>query len=62
MYHLERGITTVHLKEDAPQIILNCEPLKSTKSASSYKVALPTDEVNYVYEPKIWPMGACVRG
>lgn len=65
VYRMERNTTEEnllkYLKVTAPEINFQCELLKSTDKACSFKVNFPMDHVNKVYEPEIWPTGAAVK-
>lgn len=65
VYRLNPGTTaedlSVHLKNTAPDINFKCDSLNSTEKSSSFKVSFPMDKVSCVYDPNIWPLGACVR-
>lgn len=52
---------TSHLKKAAPSISFSCEKLNSNESSSSFIVKFPINDVKKVYDPNIWPLGACVR-
>lgn len=50
-----------YLQQTAPKIKFSCELLKKTDKAVSYIVSFPLEHVKEVYDPKLWPCGACVR-
>lgn len=50
------------LQQTAPNIHFTCEKLiKKDPSSASFKISFPLDNVEHVYEPSIWPVGAAVR-
>ncbi|KAK9696090.1 hypothetical protein QE152_g32131 [Popillia japonica] len=49
------------LKETAPEINFECEILKQSENASSFRVSFPMEHVTEVYNPEIWPRGVAIR-
>lgn len=52
---------TNFLRQTAPDIQFECKDLNRTERGSSFLVYFPIQEVKKVYEPTIWPCGACVN-
>lgn len=65
VYRIDPSTTTQnlcdYLKQSAPSINFTCEYLNNNSTSNSFLVSFPIHHVKEVYNPEIWPNGACVN-